>query len=467
MELPAYTLTTCPSSLSLTRPFNNVTAQGIIGLEVTNNANAYLSKVDFQVDGQTVAVSNEGAGAYWRVDFNTATIPNGLHSFSSLVQTGPDSICRTNTAQVKIENPVASTKELRTIPNQTNWRGPTNFSYSFFVNTYLLVDGNPQNVTSQASYVWETSIGSVKINGNSAAYSSGPNPGSGQIVVTATYGSLQSKSVIYVNVDSADTQNTYPEPSTMTTNPYTSTLTPGITASPSGSASVTVQPDDRQLENCLIHVFGKEKYVRLTTQHQRLTYDDIPKAEQCFARSKYLIPSNLAPTAPSAVKKLKEDSKKATVEKMERLITGNPESLVISGSSEPNKTLLIYIFSEPLVLTTKSDKNGRWTYTLQDPLEGGKHEAYVTVKGDDGQPVRSSGFGFAIATAPKTLQNPRGLSLNLENNNSNFYYAMYIVSATLCVMVSVGVVLYLIHHKRKSQDSDPKLLPPSLPNVQG
>ena len=64
--------------------------------------------------------------------------------------------------------------------------------------------------------------------------------------------------------------------------------------------------------------------------------------------------------------------------------TGN-KALSLSGKGLPNSFVTIYIFSDPIVVTVKTDADGNWIYELDKQLEDGEHEAYVAVTDSTGK----------------------------------------------------------------------------------
>lgn len=67
------------------------------------------------------------------------------------------------------------------------------------------------------------------------------------------------------------------------------------------------------------------------------------------------------------------------------------ESLNLSGTATPNTWLNIFIYSElPLVLSTKTDALGRWSYPLALALVTGTHEVYAVAHNAEGQILSQS-----------------------------------------------------------------------------
>ena len=83
--------------------------------------------------------------------------------------------------------------------------------------------------------------------------------------------------------------------------------------------------------------------------------------------------------------------------------------MVVTGKAKPFQTVLVYIFSEPLVMTTTADADGNWSYELENPLEPGQHEVYAVVDEGDGQYKKSDPWGFIIGRAEAFCRKPRWL----------------------------------------------------------
>jgi len=72
--------------------------------------------------------------------------------------------------------------------------------------------------------------------------------------------------------------------------------------------------------------------------------------------------------------------------------------LKIQGKAPPHSFVTIYIFSEPIIVVTKTDGNGNWEYILDKPLAEGRHTVYTTVTNNIGEIEKSSEpFEFARA----------------------------------------------------------------------
>jgi hypothetical protein len=71
--------------------------------------------------------------------------------------------------------------------------------------------------------------------------------------------------------------------------------------------------------------------------------------------------------------------------------------LEISGRGLPNSELILFIFSEPVIVSVRTDGQGRWSYVLEDPRDG-KHEIFAVIVNNRGETeARSLVFPFVLA----------------------------------------------------------------------
>ncbi len=75
------------------------------------------------------------------------------------------------------------------------------------------------------------------------------------------------------------------------------------------------------------------------------------------------------------------------------------QTVVFSGSALPNSFITLYIFSNPVIVTVKTDANGDWTYTLDKELENGDHEIYVASVSNAGKIIAKSNLIPFVKTA--------------------------------------------------------------------
>lgn len=91
-----------------------------------------------------------------------------------------------------------------------------------------------------------------------------------------------------------------------------------------------------------------------------------------------------AQTDPGAVPPANADVYK--VEKVKSVKTEGGSSLIeISGRALPLSYVKIFIYSQPVIVAVKTDAQGRWTYTLDKPLDDGNHTVYATLINSQGR----------------------------------------------------------------------------------
>lgn len=95
------------------------------------------------------------------------------------------------------------------------------------------------------------------------------------------------------------------------------------------------------------------------------------------------------------------------------------------GERTPNSFVTIYIYSDPIVLTVKTDSEGNWTYELDKNLEDGNHEAYVAVTDNTGKiTAKSEPIAFVkIAQAVTVLPAAEAPRSNSDSSGNTESYA--------------------------------------------
>lgn len=157
-------------------------------------------------------------------------------------------------------------------------------------------------------------------------------------------------------------------------------------------------------------------------------------------------------------KKLPEDLKKAPIsivlvaEKADVKMKDEKSGRVkLSGKAEPNTTIYLYIFSDPIVASVKADAQGNWEYELDKELAAGQHEVYVAVKADDGTiKAKSLPFTFFVGSAAAAAQSATPAPASTASQN---YLLYYVILAVAIVALLISALFYLItkKHLRKHE----------------
>lgn len=158
-----------------------------------------------------------------------------------------------------------------------------------------------------------------------------------------------------------------------------------------------------------------------------------------------------------------EDPKKAgevkekiyVVNKVELKEAGEgKKKMQLQGKGLPNSFVTLYVYSDPIVLTVKTDSEGNWTYELDKELENGEHEAYVAITDNTGKiTAKSEPFAFvktaqavtAVSVAQAAPSVPPTLPVTQTRTQKDFFYLISIIIAALAVaLATIG----LIKHRR-------------------
>ena len=141
-----------------------------------------------------------------------------------------------------------------------------------------------------------------------------------------------------------------------------------------------------------------------------------------------------------------------TINKVENTKTEtNQTGVVMQGKALPNTIVTVFIYSNPIVVTVRTDANGLWKYTLEKPLDSGKHIAYVVTSRTDGTKVRSEASSFLI---PPALAAGKNESLSLESANDESGPLQTFIYVTIGIIAAAAggvIIIYRIKSRNASQ----------------
>lgn len=130
------------------------------------------------------------------------------------------------------------------------------------------------------------------------------------------------------------------------------------------------------------------------------------------------------------------------------------KEITFKGKAFPNSYITLYIFSDPIVVTVKTDTDGNWNYTFDKELENGTHEMYVAVTDGRGKiltksnPVpfvkQANAIELGSLVAPKAEEAPSFF-------NTNLFY----ISLVAIVLVIVAGFFVLGKNKHSGDDNSP------------
>ncbi len=445
----------CPSGISLGVSGANNTSgvtEGIVNVILGNptGSNQTISKVVMRANSQPIGRAQPNSNYSWSMPWVTSLYPNGHARLDAEVYFSDSTqYCLVSGPSLTVLNNTAA--NLTAVAQPSDWQGPMSFSFPIRVNAG--VQAVPFDPTPYSLYQWTATIGNINPSFNQAQFSSGQTEGSGSVTIKIKYGG--DEAVISVPITVKTPSSPLPYSNSNLGSDAPSSTSSNQRPSTNGSTPPATLQNNPTAQDCIVGALGEERFKAINKSEVRPTPEEIKKFNFCFANSNYILPSNFAPVAPVAVKELAKSStlalnKPENVSKQKE--TGKVDALKLGGKAAPNSLVLIYIFSDPLVLTSTADADGNWTYILEDPIEPGKHEVYSVVYRGDGIYERSNPISFLIGTAVAAEANPDGLSLRLADQPtpalSNRSMMVYAVASALTVL-SVLLVLLVIIRRRK------------------
>ena len=120
------------------------------------------------------------------------------------------------------------------------------------------------------------------------------------------------------------------------------------------------------------------------------------------------------------------------------------DKIRLNGQAEPNTWVNIYLYSDlPLVMTTKTDQDGNWSYTIQKSLQDEHHRVYVTVNSMTGKVVKQSApTSFLVKSARAvTADDYFDTATTADTTDNMIFY--YIAGAILLIIIGLVVILLL------------------------
>lgn len=438
----------------MNEPGQNATISGsTVPLIATSNPANGLSKIEFHTL-QRGLIGSGGVGtnsSVWSMRFDTFSYANGPYDIFARslyfnTATQQYQACDSAPVHVNIANGTSTDQESLIVDLNTKyWEGPTNIWVIFSAKAYVHTSsGTNVEVTANSAFEWKTTIGSLAPAHDKATFKSGAVTGEGTVSVKALFNDKVALGNIKINIFPNSTYSTYPS----TTTADTST---DSTTTATDSAAITQNELDPKLAQCLKQSVGDDRYADFVATIAKPTYTEMKRAWACFEQTKFVIPTNWAPVKPEEVKNLPKDPKKAKIQAISNTKSkssdgSQKDAILLRGTSLPNSDVFIYVFSEPLVLATQTDSDGNWSYTLENPLEPGQHEAYVTVNGGDDNYVASEPIVFSIARAESSDQNPQGASLLLSNSQNTWQNNYLLYGA---ILVGLALIFVLFYVKRR------------------
>lgn len=141
--------------------------------------------------------------------------------------------------------------------------------------------------------------------------------------------------------------------------------------------------------------------------------------------------------------------------------TAGGRNLEIRGKALPNTFVTIYIYSDPIILTVKTDADGNWSYVLDKQLEDGEHQAYVAVTDNTGKiTAKSEPIAFVKTAEAVTIVPPAEAAAveraasptKLWSRNDLFFFIAIGLGALALAFASLGLIKHNMY--KKSQENN-------------
>ncbi|MEF3691918.1 MAG: LamG-like jellyroll fold domain-containing protein [Candidatus Moraniibacteriota bacterium] len=131
--------------------------------------------------------------------------------------------------------------------------------------------------------------------------------------------------------------------------------------------------------------------------------------------------------------------------------SGGKKNLKLEGFGPPNTELKVYVYSEdPIVLTVKTDKDGNWSYVLENELEDGEHQVYVTVSEDSGKITQKSNPLVFVKTA-QAVSVVSGQAISPTQKAKNNFILLSIVVSLVGLFLALATIGWKMKASKKSK----------------
>jgi hypothetical protein len=116
----------------------------------------------------------------------------------------------------------------------------------------------------------------------------------------------------------------------------------------------------------------------------------------------------------------------------------------LEGKALPNSFVTIFVYSEPIVVTVKTDASGSWTYTLDKELSDGNHEVYSAIT-DVGGRILAKSEPLPFVKTAAAVSFGSAILLPAPAEQAPGFFSGGSLYALLAILVGIlGVVFLLI-----------------------
>lgn len=115
------------------------------------------------------------------------------------------------------------------------------------------------------------------------------------------------------------------------------------------------------------------------------------------------------------------------------------KELTLKGKALPNSFVTLYIFSEPIVVTVRTDASGEWSYTLDKELPDGDHHVVSAITDGGGRILaKSEPLPFVKVAQAVTVGNVE-LALPSVNQEPGFFSGTSLYAFIMVIALALGL----------------------------
>ena len=142
----------------------------------------------------------------------------------------------------------------------------------------------------------------------------------------------------------------------------------------------------------------------------------------------------------------------ATTTSSEEKLPVFKEFINFSGKALPNSFVTLYIFSNPVVVTVKTDISGTWTYTLDQELENGNHELHLAVVDAGGKILVKSPSVPFVKRAEAVEFTPLNPNISPSDPLDTLMKELFFIGGFLFLLFIFGAI-FILGRKNDRQNS--------------
>ena len=121
----------------------------------------------------------------------------------------------------------------------------------------------------------------------------------------------------------------------------------------------------------------------------------------------------------------------------------------LSGQAEPNTWLAVYLYSDlPIVMLSKTDASGNWSYDLQQSLSDGYHQVYVAINDSSGKIVSQSRPVSFLVKGAQAVTADNYFDGAVTQTKVTSFQIYYIVAGILLIIIILSALMFWRKNKR-------------------